>query len=1130
MVDIKQALLGLDMDTSLALLGRDRYADALNITRDAVVDSNGDFVISKVLGNRMVAYTLPTGTNKVIGAFGHPVRNTVYYFVFNSNGNHLILEYNNTARTITKVLESKTDSATIDILGFTTDDKITSVNIIPTDDGDLLFFLDSLKRPTALNITRCKAGTYTPITRDIIDFAKNPPLSPPTAAYGNDTTRRVNHLRNKRFRFRTRYIYDDNYKTTCSPISKSAIPASILNDTFTNEITNNNKVTVTFKTGDKSIKAVELLVSYVEKTNSWSDFLSVKVFNKASESIGNDTTITYDFYNDGTYAPIPIEESLQLFDYVPDKANCMDFANGNVACFAGITEGLSRTLTPNVTITVGSTTQGSVGTSGSLVGWTENEGLFRDYFLSEVNFAGTPAIGTQVIVRAQRKSDGQIIDISTFTTTTTTINDIALGLEANLTGAWVTVDSLGATWIRFALDRDYWTPIGDYATGPYTQVGIIPPSSVGPSASDSTPAWKWSSERRLALVYFDKKGKTNGVLYDAKVTFPAYAESGGLPLVPTLNVKIYHQPPSWAHSYQYVMNKDNNWFIYWHTVDIVSDTSYIYFNVTNFKTNAEKRPTTASVLNYSFVEGDRLRLIKKMSDGTVFNDTYDAAIEGLVINPKISSNSYTGEYIKIKKTSPISGVDFATKNFLIEIYRPTQSLAGKDGETYFEFGVEYAILDAGLSTRRHSGGVSNQSTDLTTTPAETQLNEGDCYFRVRNISLSESGAATFFCIDKNFVDFYKSAVSSFDGRPTMIDPDAKQAYYPTLIRFGQAFEQNTNINGLNRFYQNNFDEYAYTYGDVMRIKARDKYLHIFQKLKVGTVPIFGQIAKDNNGGALSIVTDKLLNPIQYYVGDFGIGSASESLASDRFADYFVDNIKGKILRLSMNGIEVISDLYGVASWANREIPLRTGTSKIYGVFDQRKNQYIVALEATSGGSLAQTIVFAEYDNSFESFVSYQPEMMVSLGNLLISFKSGALWTHDHSIYNSFYGVTYSSTIKLVFNDKEPIRKTFLAFGYRANGAWSPLATSDIATNFVNPHTGLTQWSALIDSDFEQMEGQYTAAFLRDANSHTSSAVTGLLEGDYLIGNYIIVNLRSSGTRNVWLHSPYVTWQPSNRNF
>jgi len=452
----------------------------------------------------------------------------------------------------------------------------------------------------------------------------------------------------------------------------------------------------------------------------------------------------------------------------------------------------------------------------------------------------------------------------------------------------------------------------------------------------------------MGIAYFDNKGRTNGIVYNTKIMFPAYLEDiSGNVYLPTLNTKIYHVPPIWAYSFQFLFTKDNTYFLFWATNSVnTSETDYIYFEVTDFDTNAVKFPTTVTNLSYTFQDGDRMRLIKPIGTFLFYGDDMDASILGLVVDPKINGVVQTGKkFIKINKTLPFTNSTFTGyDNFVIEIYRTTQQSANDENQVYFECGRQYNVLNPTTAERVHSGEISNQSEDLAT-PAEFDFTKGSSYYRQRVIALNDTTNILFNVQDLNIIDNYASAVNSIDGRPNIIDINAKQAYYSTLVRFGQAYQPNTNINGLNRFYPANFDEYDYTYGAIQRFISRDRYIRVFQQYKIGSVPIFNQISKNADGTQLLVVTDKLLNPIQYYAGNFGIGNCKESLASFNFADYGCDDIRGIIWRVSSDGITPISVVYKINSWASQELPLRTGDKKIYGVFDQRLNNYIASLDA-----------------------------------------------------------------------------------------------------------------------------------------------------------------------------------------
>jgi hypothetical protein len=1097
MIEIKnQFRKGLDLDTSPYAILKDAYLDALNITRDSVA-ANQDEIISNIVSNRLVTFSLPAGTNTTIGAFPFPLRNTVIEFLYNSNGYNSIIEYDNDTRTRTLIFQSLTDSAT-DILNFSSTGKITSVNVYPQDEGDLLYFLDTLGRPTGLNITNFKNDLYNPVTRDIIDAAKTPPPQTPTAVYGNDTTRRVNNLKNKFFKFAQVNVFDDNEESTFSPQSAMPIPIKILDDTYTNVITNNNVVNLSLNSGPKNVKSIRLLVTYVEKTNNWSDFATVEVINKATNSIADDTVFAYSFYNDSTYPTYDVLRAIQLFDYVPTYAESQEMANGNTIEYAGITEGYDRTLTANVVNTIGTVAAGNGGTIGTLNGiLTTTSGALANHI--SIVFSGIPATGTVVLVTLRRISDGVTVTVGTYTTVSgDTSASVATAMAASMTGlAVATAISASGSTLLFTYSTVFYDTLTFTVTAPATGASV-----------NSIATWLWSTERNIAIQYFDQKGRTNGVLYNARIVFPAYAENGSqAPLLPYINTKIYHVPPIWAYSYTFLFTKEPTIPLFWETVDVnTTESDNIYFDVTNITLNETKNPTTANVLNYSFADGDRLRLIRRMSDGTVYADTYDAPILGYVINPKINNVQTTANFIKIKNTAPFSTVTYTSKYFVIEIYRPGQQAASGTNETYYEFGEEYAILNPGTATRVHGGQVTNQSTDYVT-PAEFNFYNGDSYFRSRTIPISETGVATFNVQDKNVVDFYISAVSSISGRPSLIDINAKTTVFPAVIRFSQAIQPNTNINGLNRFFPENFIEADASFGSINRMQVRDRQLEIFQEFKTGFSPLFSQIGKGPSGDDILLTTDILLNPVRYYLGAWGIGSLKASLAYFNYAIYFCDPNKGVVLRLSRDGLTPISILYKVNSWATQEIPLRTNDN-IIGAYDQKANNYVFALEAVDGSS-ATTRSFSEPSNSFESRLSYSPEMMCTLGTLLITYKNGQSYTHDDSTYNNFYGTQYESSIKLMFNQAVLEKKTPLSITETSSVAWD---CTEILTN-VNTYGSTPQLTTLVKAEFALLEGQYSSAIKRDINSRG-----GKINGDTMKANHTSITFRLASADSATLQS------------
>ena len=131
---------GLDTDKDNRYVAQDDYRYALNI-RNGVAYAGKQNVVTNVKGNSLTPFLLPSGVNKVVGAYEDKQENTVIYFVYNSNGNQLILRYNPDANTITEVMRYN--------FGWTADTKITSVSLI---NAKLLYWSDP--KPRKINIEK----------------------------------------------------------------------------------------------------------------------------------------------------------------------------------------------------------------------------------------------------------------------------------------------------------------------------------------------------------------------------------------------------------------------------------------------------------------------------------------------------------------------------------------------------------------------------------------------------------------------------------------------------------------------------------------------------------------------------------------------------------------------------------------------------------------------------------------------------------------------------------------------------------------------------------------------------------------------------------------------------------------
>lgn len=302
----------------------------------------GNYRAENVPGTRSIPYDLPEGHNECIGSFYDPLKQRTFWFNYNSNRNHGIYQLH--FNTVTPV----TVCDDIDYLNFSFE-TIHSINIL-YGDSDILLFLDCLKRPTKINIDRAISGGYGVMQRSFLDVAKEPPLLPPTVAYDDDPTAKVNNLRKVLFQFRYRWIFDDKEKSAWSTISEMPVPANYSDPLNDSNPTKNALIHIGLLTGDRNVTKIEL-AGRQNVGGDYGDFFHITTIDKASGIIDN-TTYNYTFLNNNAASYVSVPESLLLFDYVPKEANAQELLNGNIIIYGGIKEGYNLDVVASVSVVV----------------------------------------------------------------------------------------------------------------------------------------------------------------------------------------------------------------------------------------------------------------------------------------------------------------------------------------------------------------------------------------------------------------------------------------------------------------------------------------------------------------------------------------------------------------------------------------------------------------------------------------------------------------------------------------------------------------------------------------------------------------------------------------------------------
>lgn len=1078
------------------------YLDARNIT---VAEKAG--VARGAYGNRAVSVVnLPQGECKVLGRKEDATRNRIFYFVWNENGYHTIFEYNAATNATRKILQNLTDTGNVDLLGWNKNIRITSIVVVRRSnklEEDLLYWAYPQSSPKGLLIEKIASGSYGTVTIDLIEAAKRPPLFHPVASYGNDEDRTVNTMRRKLYQFQYRFVYDTFEKSTWSPFSIVALPAG-LSGTDNEMVANkNNFIQLGLKTGGVNVTDIEIAVR--ENIGSaWSDTALAASLNKELLGIPHNASYEYRFYNDGLYPPLDPKESILLFDWVPRFADVLELVNGNTMLYTALTEGYNPINQNELNVSL---TTELVRNSGVDLGPLTITYYKANPYVWNFNVKGLVTEGTYIFVIAQTPTES--LTLAQYTTKAgDTIPLVVQALSDSIPSQYKGPAGYGNDWFQAYMD----------SSSQIIQLGAVGGQAGADTGIVSPSTWNWWSRYKFALVYYDEQGRTIGAQSKAttaaginqfEVETPGFQTEGGVAKTPIIKAEISHRPPAYAKSFQWVRSKNLAFdkYFYYGTHDFQQDTDFYYFGLQNVQLYKEKNNKFIYGNIESIVaEGDRFRVISTYA-GVGFNYgsyTWGDDYEILGLEDRVISGDVKGKYVKVRKPKTAPAVDY--NQFMhVVIYSPAKNVVSADSLLYSEFGQSYPVIAGADGNLYHGGGTQDQDA---TKPAKFTFTEGDMYFRDRTIymnGLNTLNVAKVVMADANYSDFYNSAVNS-NGRAQVRDVNARETYFPTVVRFSQSSVEDTNINQLNRFYFDNYKQYDRSFGEIVRMRARDKQLRIFQRYKCGAVPVYTQIMKDASGNESVLQSDQLLNDIQYYAGEFGIGSAAASLASNNYADYFVDNMRGVICRLSLDGLTPISITEGINQYAIGAIPGRGHV----GVFDARDNRYIVTIDGFD------TISFNESRNGFESNHDYMPEMYASLNNKLYSFLSGSMYIHDEQAKRcNYYGVQYAPVIEVVYNDGPQIKKKFDSAMITGTAGW---ACEIILTS-------TDQLTSLRYDDFRKKGGLWYAPLMRDTKSPG-----GISRGDKLEGNYIQIRYKGpkSGIASEWVFGQ-VVFIPNNLN-
>lgn len=1017
----------IDTDTADEFLSSDSYRYGQNIR---ILSSAGGKkgIVTNLKGTVEVEFTRPEGQNITIGAEESPEQNKLFFFEWNENRKHSIYYYDMLLNKVILILQNLTDTNNIDILQFKRRSLILHVDIV----GDLIYYTDGQVKQKKINwkraLDKSSDGYGTLIIEEFINAYKPQPIFPPKLSYFTDTTRLTNYLYGNLFKASCRHIFRDGEISNYSEFSTVPLPQSESFSGNTSVSNQNNCLKISVETGSSDVRYIEIAIKIGNL-----DFVSITTLDKEELSISDNSLYVYSFYNDSdSFSGIDQAKINRAYSFMPRLPLVQKFVDRAMVYGGGI-EGRSEVLVDLAIESEYSTLFVPDGTTNTLNSPFFDQTAFDHDFTREGNGRRRNSLVTLKIgndVKAGNKFElfGRNGDSDNlYFTYTATGADDAISVANNFKQQLVATGRILSTsedlpttdiWTNTIVSGDVSFSFilrGRFAEAATSFTGNVNPVSVQTLKNNgqSVLNHKSGGSVKYGIIYWDEDTRRSQTYTsdDAFIRTSFVTETSGYKKV-VHKLSIKHQPPLWAKYYEVVRTNDLTYGTsYIHILiqkaiesQSTTDTEYVDLVVGSLFTYQKMFPNT--ILKYNFEKNDRVRFIKKESDGSFYsfletvvldyNDVItDEKKEDITTNNSVTvtingttSQDNIGRYISINGVERLiinapTGTTYTLDreygtaekytsykiidrrgtirvrkplgvtiddNSLVEVYKPAQNVEMTE-KNFFLFGHKYAIKDWGTDNRCHTGDLQNQDpNNPSTVPAIVSIGNGMSYVRQRllptNNSVPGTQAITDFVEDSSFSDSYESKLND-NGKIAPQDNGSGEKRFGDRLRFSKNYIEDTKINGLNDFDNTDRMDYNDPFGSFRLLKFKKRLLYAFKDLNTGYIPVNATILRGDDGEGIGLSSSsKLLNELQYFSHEGGIGNMPMSFASGKTWYWFASPNSGTFCRIGGDGILPISEDF------NLDSRLRTLLSRankygsfVFGGFDLENDEYVVSFEA-----------------------------------------------------------------------------------------------------------------------------------------------------------------------------------------
>ena len=230
-------------------------------------------------------------------------------------------------------------------------------------------------------------------------------------------------------------------------------------------------------------------------------------------------------------------------------------------------------------------------------------------------------------------------------------------------------------------------------------------------------------------------------------------------------------------------------------------------------------------------------------------------------------------------------------------------------------------------------------------------------------------------------------INGVKASTTISEPYQEQYRKHGLIYSG-IYNDIGGVNNLNQFVaaEKITKDLNPTYGSIQKLHTRDTDLIALCEDKVLQILATKDALFNADGNPQLVSTNRVLGQARPFVGEYGISKNPESFASESYRVYFADKVRGKILRLSKDGLTPVSDA-GMSDWFKDNLKLNR---KLIGSYDDKKKEYNITLPDTEN-----TVSYKETTKGWVSFKSFILENGISCANEYFTVKTGTIFQHHY---------------------------------------------------------------------------------------------------------------------------------------